>query len=302
MARAPAAKPAESREEKEQLPAVTPQHTGALQVPDWMKADAGKGLEGLDSSDYEIPRIKLLQGLSSEVKERDDTRAGWFFHTTAEICFKEPFRAVPLFIDRRFILWRPLDDGGGILARADDGVHWVPANAEFDVKLDKKDGGKRVKWKTARTVKESGLAEWGTHNPEDMTSSPAATFMLNYVLAFPDFPYVPPAVFTFQRTSVRNGRNLNSKILVASSRVPIFGMVFKFNAYEDTNSSGQKFFNCQAVADGLLQDEKLYGDYSTLHEHFRNTGINIKDADSLQGDEPGGEEPAHRVRADAPDY
>lgn len=298
MARAPA-KHAEPREEN--LPAVPPQSAGALTVPDWMKADAGTGLEGLDSTDYEIPRLKLLQGLSAEVKERDDTRAGWFFHSAAETCFKEPFRAVPIFIDRRFILWRPLDDGGGILARADDGVHWVPANAEFDVKLDKKDGGQRVKWKTAKTVKESGLAEWGTLNPADTTSSPAATLMLNYVLAFPDHPDIPPAVFTFQRTSIPHGKKLNSKIRVAAARMPIFGMVFQFRAFEDTNRNGQKFFNCQATADGLVEDRKLYAYYSELHTQFRVSGINIKDVDSLQGEEPGGEAPEHRAREGAPE-
>jgi hypothetical protein len=293
MARAATKQQAE--EPAKNLPANAPAASGLMEVPEWMRADAGAGLEGLSSDDFEIPRLKLLQGLSSEVKERDDTRAGWFFHTAAEVCFKEPFRAVPIFVDRRFILWRPLEDnGGGILARADDGVHWKPANATFDVKLDKKDGGHRVQWKTAPTVKESGLAEWGSHNPKDETSGPAATRMLNYVLAFPDFPDLPPAVFTFQRTSFRNGKELNSKMLVAAGRTAIYGMVFMFNAYKDTNKTGQDFFNCQARADGLVTDKALYERYRELHRQFSETGIQIKDMDSLGGEDAGSESPEDR--------
>jgi hypothetical protein len=124
--------------------------------------------------------------------------------------------------------------------------------------------------------------------------------MLNYVLAFPEHPDIPPAVFTFQRTSIPNGKKLNSKIRVAAARMPIFGMQFMFRAYEDTNRNGQKFFNCQATADGVVPDRKLYAHYSELYNQFRSTGINIKDVDSLQGEEPGGERPVH-TREGAPE-
>lgn len=284
-----ASEPAEV--EPENLPAVAEPEFGelALAAPDWMKTESGKGLENLDNSDFELPRLKLLQGLSKEVQERDDTRAGWFFHTAAEQSFSKPFLAVPIFIDRRYLLWRPLENGGGILARADDGVHWQPANVSFDVKLDKKDGGHRVVWKTAKTVKESGLAEWGTHNPNDPNSAPAATLMINMVLAFPEHPDVPPAVLTFQRTSIRNGKSLASKIRVANSRAAIYGMVIRFAAVDDVNANGQKFFNIQGTMSGFLANRAQYDQYAELNKQFAQTGIAIKDVDSMQHDTPDGE-------------
>ena len=63
-----------------------------------------------------------------------------------------------ILVDQRYILWRPRWEGGGILARADDGVHWSPANASFTVK-PVKGVNKTAIWNTKRTVEESGLAK-----------------------------------------------------------------------------------------------------------------------------------------------
>ena len=35
-------------------------------IPDFMKKDAGKGVENLSSADLEIPRLQLLQSLSPQ--------------------------------------------------------------------------------------------------------------------------------------------------------------------------------------------------------------------------------------------
>lgn len=266
------------------VPAVhrpAPVPTAAVQnLPAFMRNDADLGKENIGKDDIEIPRLKLMQGLSPELTEFDGLKQGDFFHPAAEFIFSEPFRAVPVFMDQRYILWRPRDAGGGILARADDGVHWSPANGQFTVRLDKKDGGDEVTWTLAKTVQESGLANWGTMNPKDPNSPPAATLMYNFLLAFPDEPDLMPAVLSFQRSSIKMGRRFNTKLKTV--RAPLFGTIWEFRSVEDHNNTGQKFFNIDVRSAGLVEDESLYQQFRGMYETFAQRGLAIKDIEGLQ--------------------
>ncbi len=272
-----------------QVPAVRrdappPATSASVQnLPAFMRQDADVGKENIGSQDIEIPRLKLMQGLSPELQDFDGLKAGFFFHPAAEFIFDAPFRAVPIFMDQRYILWRPRDAGGGILARADDGIHWSPSSGEFTVQLDKKDGGNTVTWKMAPTVQQSGLANWGTMNATDPNSPPAATLMYNFLLAFPDEPDLMPAVLSFQRSSIKMGRRFNTKLKTV--RAPIFGTVWQFGSVQDSNSRGQDFFNVDVRSAGLVEDEALYQQYRAMYETFSAKGLSIKDIEGLQSEE-----------------
>lgn len=268
---------------------VSKQQAGAVStaVPEFMRGDAGRGTENMSQADLETPRLKLLQGISPELEQYREARAGMFLHTASEQLF-ETVNTVILWMDRRFILWNPRESGGGILARADDGIHWRPADRLFDVKLDKKDGGHKVQWKTAKTVEQSGLGEWGTMNPKDPDSGPAATLMYNYAIAFPDFPELMPAVVTLQRGAVRVARKFNSKL--KTLRCPTFGAIYQLGSDSTTNNVGQGFYIPQFTGIGYVNDQDQYADFETLHEQFKSTGLNIRDLESAQEEMPGGEE------------
>ena len=277
-------RPAQAR--PTQAPAVhraAPPPAAVQSLPEFMRQDADLGKENISKDDIEIPRLKLMQGLSPELQEFDDLKAGFFFHPAAEYIFDGPFRAVPVFMDKRYILWRPRDAGGGILARADDGVHWSPAQGKFTVQLDKKDGGDSVTWTMAKTVQESGLNNWGTLNPADPNSPPAATEMYNYLLAFPDQPDLMPAVLSFQRSSIKVGRRFNTKLKTV--RAPIFGTIWEFRAAEDSNNRGQSFFNIDVRSAGLITDSNLYQQYRSMYETFSQRGLAIKDIEGLQSED-----------------
>lgn len=256
-------------------------------TPAFMARDAGMGTENMSQADMEVPRLKLIQGTSKELQEYNDLRPGCFFHTAQEFIFDQPFLAVPIFYDKRYLLWRPLDDGGGILARSDDAIHWSPPNVKFTVKLDRKDGGQTVSWTTADTVAQSGLAEWGTQNPDDPNSPPAATLMYNFLFAFPEHPDLMPAAFTFQRASIKAGRRFITKL--RTSRDPIFGRVFQVSPTDETNSTGKDFKGVSVTGYGKLQDEEVYNQYRALHESFAAMGIRLKDEEGLQGEADAGD-------------
>lgn len=262
--------------------AVAKKPTSAVstEMPDWMKGDAGKGSENIDRSDLEQPRLKLVQSTSKELDAYNDLRPGQYFHTAQEEIFKGPLKVVPVYYERRFLLWRPLDDGGGVLARSDDGIHLSPSNASFTVKLDKKDGGGQVTWKTAETVEKSGLAEWGTSNPDDESSPPALTMMYCYLFAFPDFPDILPAVFTFQRAAIKAGKRFNTRL--KTNRVPMFGLVFELTSAKAANAAGKEFYVPVLTGQGTVQDEAAYNDYKAINTSLSQSGMNIKDEESLQ--------------------
>lgn len=260
--------------------AVAKKSDNSSNVPAFMQDDVGKGQERIDRSDLEVPRLKLVQSVSKELEVYNKLRPGNYFHASTEDIFADPLKVVPIFYERRYLLWNPLDSGGGILSRADDGVHWSPANQEFTVKLDKKDGGQTVKWRTADTVEKSGLHNWGTQNPADPNSPPAATLMYVYLFAFPDHPDVLPAVFTFQRSAIKVGRKFNTRL--KTNRVPMFGLVFELTSSKASNSADQTFYVPVLTGQGTVQDEKLYKEYRDLNASFSEQGLNVKDEAELQ--------------------
>lgn len=262
-----------------QLPADT-------SIPQHMQQYAGAGVQGLGQQDMEIPRLKLMQALSKELEQFNDLRPGNWLHTAEEFIFDEPFKIVPIFLDKRYILWKPLEAGGGILARADDGIHWSPAQGTFNVTLDKKDGGAQVEWKLAPTVAESGLANWGTLNPNDTNSPPAATLMYNYLVVFPDHPDLMPAVMSLQRSSIKTARRFNTKL--KTNRAPIFGTVWEVRTTDDSNAANQDFKNVDIVGAGFVEDAAQFEQYRQMHEQFSKSGLSIKDIENAQDDAPAG--------------
>ena len=269
-------------------------------IPDFMQADIGQqyGMEGLDSSDMALPRIALMQGLSKEKEQFSFLKSGDFFHSAHEVALTQPLLAVAILIDKRYLLWRPRDMGGGILARANDAKHWVPANQEYHVKLDKKDGGANVVWRTAPTVKESGLAEWGTQDPNNPESPPAATLMYNLLLAFPANPELSPAVLSLSRTGIKAAQKLNMKL--KSLNRPSFHSVIRISSFLD-HSGTNDFYSINTELAGFLcstrkwraddkepwtlGNEELYSKYKHLYESVSQTGLDIKDEEGLQSEE-----------------
>lgn len=261
---------------------------GALAVPSFMKDAVGRGTENFETGSYEFPRIKLLQGISEELQTYDGVKSGEFFHTLAESSLGQQVAIVPLHISTRYVLWAPRKpiDAGGILARADDGVHWNPANAEFTVKVDKR--GNTATWNTRNTVAESGLDQWGTFDPSDPKSPPAATQVYMMVVALPDFPDLSPVALLLQRASIKPARALRGKLKF--SRAPIYGTRFVMSSFVDGDTD-QLFNNYRFTAAGFVEDEDEYKFYEQMYENFEKAGaagLQARDLDEAQDDAPVG--------------
>lgn len=260
---------------------------GAVAVPDWMKDKAGKGTENLTSSDIEMPRLKLLQGISEELTIFDGVKSGEFFHTLAERALGSKLEFIPLYQEKCYVLWRPRKpiDQGGILARSDDGINWNQgADQSFNVKIDKK--GTTVTWKTGKTVEGSGLANWGTFDPTDPNSQPAATLCYKIAVLLPEFKDLGPMAMLLQRSAVKPTKKLLGKFKMSGA--PIFGHRIIMESFVD-NGAGGDFNNYRFTSNGFVADKAECDFYEMLHEQFKKTGVKTKledtdDAASSKGD------------------
>lgn len=266
---------------------TAPPKGGAVVVPDFMKADAGKGTENLTSQDVEMPRLKLLQGISEELTIFDGVKSGEFFHTLLEKSLGTRLEFVPIYQEKCYVLWRPRPpiDQGGILARSDDGINWTQgADQTFTVKIDKK--GTMATWKTGKTVEASGLANWGTYDPTDPNSQPAATLCYKFVVALPDHMELGPMAMLLQRSAVKPTKKLLGKFKMSGAA--IYGHRIIMESFVD-NGAGGDFNNYRFTSNGFV-DEAMYKEFARLHDAFKKTGVKVKLEDT--DDAPSGKSDA----------
>lgn len=281
MAKTPAVPKAAPQPPKQEVMAPVQTAVGSS-TPDFMKGYEGQGTENIGQGDVETPRIKLLQALSPELELFEEAKAGEFWHTIAQVSLGKKLRIVPVYIDMRAILWNPRESGGGILARSDDLVHWNPPHGEFAVKVNK--GTKAVTWKLHPLVSTSRLLEWGSSDPDDSGSQPAATKMYNIVVASPDHPDLGPAVITLQRSSVRVAKKFLGQLKLV--RAPSFGCRFEMSSVDEKNSNSQGFKNFQFNALGMVDNEAEFMHYKSYYDSFKAIGLQIKDIDGLADEDP----------------
>jgi hypothetical protein len=246
------------------------------QLPGFVRKYAHKG--GLGLGDGEIPRLKLLQVRSPELTKFNNAKQGEFWHSQVDNCLGSAVRICPIYIDWRFILWRPRQAGGGILARADDGKHWIPADSEFTVELE---SGHKVKWRTAHTVAASGLNRRGSYNPADPKSPPAATRIYSIVCSFPDRQDLPPAVVILQEAATKAATKLIGKLKVL--RAPSFGVIVEMASVKNKSSSGD-WYNYAFELAGPVEDKPFYERNFAQFRFFMQRGLKVKDLEGAQGD------------------
>ena len=231
-------------------------------LPAHLQQYAKAKIGNVDSSDRIIPRIKLMQAISPELADHPEAKAGQFWHTIAQENIGPVIRAIPIIIRKSYVLWAPRSDDRGILARAMDGVHWDPADAEFTVKP--KGSAQSVTYRTAKTVAESRLDQFGTSIPGDANSPPAASLTYNMMWYLVDRPELSPSVIINTRSSIKPMQQLLSRI--DSKPVPHYCQVYDIGTVQQKGAEGP-YFNFTYTGAGFA-DEKQAAEASALFEQF----------------------------------
>lgn len=270
--------------------AVATQQVGSTSVvPAFAQADrkSKAKIGNMDSTDLIIPRVKLLQAISPEVKdEKEGAKDGQFWHTIAEQSLGGQLRIVPILVKKTTVLWAPRGDDRGILARSSDNVHWDKdyENLEFEVQFK---GQPKRKIYTRGSVAESGLAEFGSSVPGDKRSPPVASLTYTWLFALLDFPELSPVAVINTRSSLAAGRSLYNKIELRPAQP--YAQIYTLFKVDD-GTSDEPFNNYGYVGAGYIEDEATFNAFKELHDRFssEDTAWRVNEDTDDSADKGGG--------------
>jgi hypothetical protein len=256
-------------------------------VPDWAKEYAGPlGTENIDTQDVNIPRLKLGQSMTPEVKDKLVNDGDMFHSITKQVIIPLGSAGVivPVAYQKEYILWRDRGDGGGIFARAkrtvlNDGsikYAWDKPNSVFSHKIK---GAVKVEWKTKQFIEDDGLAEFGSSIKGDSESAPAATAHFNYILYLPSSGDM--VAISFNRSSSKKAKDFNAMLKMGSA--PMFMRCFNLAALQDQNDAGDKFFNYSITPYGFVQDQQLFNNLQRMHLELKDRGATVDFSDEEGG-------------------
>ena len=245
----------------------------ASAVPDYLRG-VGKTtrIGNIDASDLVIPRIKLIQAVSPEIQECEGSKAGEFWHTIAQESLGKTLVAIPILLRKTYILWAPRGDDRGVLARARDAINWDPPEGRFQVKF--KNNPNTYTWELAPTVRESGLAEFGTSRPGDANSPPAASLTYETIWYLPDRPDLSPAIIINTRGSIKIFQRFLS--MVDAKAVDHYYQKYQIDAVVDKGPTNETFYNYTYRGAGYAEQE-LGEEMKRLYEKLEHLNIRASD-------------------------
>lgn len=256
-------------------------------MPSWMEEYKGEGQGAIPLEDIAMPRLKIGQSMSAEVKESRAEEGDLIHNITQEVVCKAGDTIPVIFIaySKEYILWwdRNGPHQGGIAARAkrvEDGGRvrymWDKPDQEFTDKLDNKIS---VTYKTAKFVDEDGLGDWGSQIPGDAESGIAAPAHHNYVLYLPEHDGQLIAL-SLSRTAERKAKEWNT--MREMGRVPVYARIYKLGTFIDS-SGDNTYANVQFTGFDLVTDQELFKELRNLHTTMANKPVNVDMSDEASG-------------------
>ena len=111
------------------------------------------------------------------------------------------------------------------------------SNAEFTVKP--KGSAQSVTYRTANTVAESKLDQFGTSIPGDPNSAPAASLTYQMMWYLVDYPELSPSIIINTRSSVKPMQQLLSRI--DSKPVAHYAQIYDISSVQQKGAEGPYF-------------------------------------------------------------
>jgi hypothetical protein len=221
-----------------------------------------------DADDLLIPNLKILQGLSPEVQENARKYiSGELYHSMLDEMLGKSVTIAYLAHVKTLELWAPRDTDQGLLARSIDGVTWDKPHTAFSVKVK---SGAQVTWNTRGSVAESGLAEFGSSDPANPKSAPAASLTFRIAMHLFDYPEASPVMYIGSRTQIRPVREFMTRL--AMSRTPTYGL--KFDMQVKGQSTGPNSYWVPSFKPtGKVTDPDLLDMLKDMAESMRETLI-----------------------------
>ena len=233
----------------------------------------------ITAQDMEIPALRILHALSNVVKKNPELEPGHFYHSILEEDLGDQLDVVVLLVHHSVVLKTPKDPRGKefpqTLARAADAKNWDKPNQRFEVTLP---GNRKVEYFTDRNVDASGLLEWGSSDPTDRNSLPAAQHVYTTIMRIIE-PYIEgPVIYSGSVMTNKKIMQLNTKIdLRAAGGVEPLRQIYRLTSEEKTGTQGGNWFIPNFTAAGqLAEDDPLFEEFLAQAERLQALYPTIK--------------------------
>jgi hypothetical protein len=209
-------------------------------LPEYLQKYKGQklGQENVDRDDVLIPRLGLCQALSPQKKKANEAyieglEEGDLFNTVSGEIYGRSVIVIPLFFFKQFIHFKPIDEGGGIIAQ----------------------------YKNKSSVPEE-LMSWVDGNP------PVVTEFKNQLCALlTEEGKLEPIVVSFKSTGIKIAKKWQNYINLLDA--PSFVRTYKLEVFHKVE--GKQEWEGLNVFPGEFSPGKLVADLEKLFEQFKDS-------------------------------
>lgn len=239
---------------KEETNALAPQESAVLAN---QPANAPMGFEDEDAGDMIIPRIKIVQTLSPERKEKQAEEGDIINSLTKEKLNGKVF--IPVFKFNNNIDWIDRADGGGIRCMARDG------------KMGEKSDGTRIMCASCKRCEFD-------NTKQGKEAIPKCTKYINFFGFFAGERM--PIILSFGKTNYNEGKKLYSLAKVTMQNMWNFGYALNEKLL---SKNGNEWYVIAAAPNGATSEEdRQFG--LSLYQLYRNS-LNDMRFDMDEGDQ-----------------
>jgi hypothetical protein len=220
--------------------------------------EAPMGFEDEDASDLIIPRIKVINALSPERKDKLADEGDIINSLTKDKLNGKVF--VPIYKFTNIILWKDRADGGGIAAISHDGKIMIPTDGSVPYPV-----GKLADFDNTKTGKDA---------------QPTHVKYLNF------FGFIEgermPIILSFAKTNYAEGKRLYSLAKVSMKNMWANGYKLESKLMK---KAANEWYNLAVVPNGMTSvEDQAFG--LEMYKMFRNSQLNFDVEDTSGSSEP----------------
>jgi hypothetical protein len=222
------------------------------------QTEAPMGFEDENDGDLIVPRVKIINALSPERKDKIADEGDILNSLTKEKLNGKIF--IPVFKFDNNIRWIPRDEGGGIACVSRDGKCGVPSDGSASL-----------------ICKSCGLNEFD-NTKTGKEAQPKCTKYFNFFGFFSGEPM--PIILSFAKTNYAEGKKLFSLAKVTMQNMWHFGYALEPKAM---SKAGNDWFNVVVKANGkTTDDDREYG--RMLYQAYRNQEFKFDEENDVASD------------------
>lgn len=192
------------------------------------QSEAPMGYEDEDEGDVLVPRVKIIQSLSPERKEKIAEEGDIINSLTKEKLTGKVF--IPVFMFKNIILWKDRADGGGIEAFSNDNKIMVPSDGSEPYPVGR-------------------LADFD-NTKQGKDAIPTHVRYMNFFGFFEG--EMVPTILSFSKTNYAEGKKLYS--LAKVSMANMWNNGYTLNA-KAMSKAGNDWFNISVTPAGATSEE-----------------------------------------------